>query len=116
VNSGDDTALYHYVQPGAEPLAKCLEVAHLAGDKLLGTALEEDRAQPEPTITHVDNHQDNLKNDPSLVSESPPPSPPASICTVIFKGLREAGITHFVHVHYSFLTIPHIRTTRNPQE
>lgn len=68
INTEDDTMLYHYKapNPSIDPNGS-LKVARDAGDPLLLSIMQQSGVQSH-SITLVEDHQETLKDDPTLVS------------------------------------------------
>ena len=66
INTDDDTELYFYAQPKTEDYKPSLEVINKANDSVFLTAIGSGGLQKQ-SITLVENHQDTLKDDPTLV-------------------------------------------------
>lgn len=65
INTDDDTLLYHYAQPQTEDYVPSMKAATDANDKLLLDLMKE--GPERHSITLVENHQETLKDDPTLV-------------------------------------------------
>ena len=69
MNTEEDLQLYMFERTQPAEMAACLEIAKKAGDSLLTTVLEED-GESGPSarnIIAVEDHQESLKDDPTLV-------------------------------------------------
>ena len=68
VNTEEDLQLYMFERTPPAEIAACLEIAKKAGDSLLTAVLEQDsKPLGGRDIITVEDHQESLKDDPTLV-------------------------------------------------
>lgn len=67
MNTEDDTELYCYLQPERSDYTSSAKVVADADDDVLGLFMQEGEPQ-QHAITLVENHQELMKDDPTLVS------------------------------------------------